>query len=60
MKVSINEERCIGCGVCIQIDPDVFSLASSRGVAKVIRPEGNSLVSQAMTSCPVDAIIVEE
>ena len=26
MKVKINTEECIGCGVCAQICPEVFEL----------------------------------
>lgn len=54
----VNVERCIGCGVCVQVDPDVFSLDHGRNVAKVIHLKGNEQVHQAAQSCPVDAIFL--
>jgi len=59
MLVTLDTEKCIGCGVCVQIAPDVFSLDEERGVAKVIREEGNAAVELAVKSCPVSCIAVE-
>ncbi len=60
MRVVIEGERCIGCGVCVQICPDAFTLDETRGIARVIRPEGAQCVLEARDSCPVSCIIVEE
>ncbi|MDD4835538.1 MAG: ferredoxin [Dethiosulfovibrio sp.] len=60
MRVVIEGERCIGCGVCVQICPDAFTLDETRGIARVIRPEGARCVLDARDSCPVSCIIVEE
>lgn len=59
MLVTLDAEKCIGCGVCVQIAPDVFSLDEGRGVAKVISQESNAAVEQAVKSCPVSCITVE-
>jgi ferredoxin len=60
MTVTLDSEKCIGCGLCAQIAPNVFSLDAARGVAKVIREEGDPAVEQAVKSCPVTCIHVEE
>ncbi len=60
MRVVIEGERCIGCGVCVQICPDAFTLDETRGIARVIRPEGAQCVLEARDSCPVSCIVVEE
>nr|WP_321499235.1 ferredoxin [uncultured Dethiosulfovibrio sp.] len=60
MRVSIDGERCIGCGVCVQICPDAFTLDEAKGIARVIRPEGADCVHEAKDSCPVCCILVEE
>jgi len=60
MKVKINTEECIGCGVCAQICPEVFELDEDAGKARVIRPEGSECAHEASDSCPVSCITVEE
>lgn len=59
MIVSIDSEKCIGCGLCTQIAPEVFSLDVEGGYAMVIRKEGSPEVDQAVKSCPVGCISVE-
>ena len=60
MVVTLDGEKCIGCGVCTQIAPDVFALDEERGVAKVVRNEGGKSVEQAVESCPVSCIEYRE
>lgn len=60
MKVSINEDTCIGCGLCTGICPEVFDLDGS--VAKVIAQPtvaNDAAANEAVESCPVNAIIKE-
>ena len=60
MKVSLDSQKCIGCGVCCQVCPDVFSLDEAAGVAKVARPETDEpCAREAESSCPVSCIRVE-
>lgn len=59
MRVSIESDKCIGCGVCIQICPNVFSLDEAQGVARVLRPEGSECVEEARDSCPVSCIVID-
>ena len=61
MKVSLDWEKCIGCGVCTQVCPEVFTLDEKAGVAKVLRPEAaDRSVLEAEKSCPVDCIRTEK
>ena len=60
MRVSLDQNECIGCGVCAQICPEVFSLDEEAGVAKVMKPEGAECAKDAADSCPVACITVEE
>jgi ferredoxin len=60
MKVSLDSNVCIGCNVCCQVCPDVFSLDEALGVAKVLRPNtGDPCAKEAEESCPVSCIRVE-
>ncbi|MGI6252034.1 MAG: ferredoxin [Synergistaceae bacterium] len=60
MRVSIRTEECIGCGVCAQICPEVFSMDDDAGVSRVIQPEGSDCAQEAADSCPVACIDIED
>lgn len=58
-KAKINEDLCIGCGVCETLCPGVFKMEN--GKAKVITKECKDCNCQeAMESCPANAISVEK
>jgi ferredoxin len=60
MVITMDQDECIGCGVCAQIWPEVFELDEDAGKAKVIRSEGADCALEAADSCPVGCIHVEE
>lgn len=58
MKFFVNE-KCIGCGLCTSICPEIFHMTDA-GVAKAEGTaegeETSSSALEAKDSCPVDAI----
>ena len=60
-RVYVNEEECIGCGLCAEIVPGVFQL-NDEGVSKVIDPEGEGedKIQEAIDECPVECIHWED
>ncbi len=58
MKFFVNE-NCIGCGLCPDTCPEVFSMTDD-GVARAIdedAPDEHEVSAlEAMENCPVDAI----
>lgn len=52
---------CIGCGLCVNMCPGVFTM-TQEGVAAArdeIFPEAEGMVREAAESCPVHAIVVK-
>ncbi len=69
MKISIDKDKCIKCGLCASICPEVFVLKED-GIEIIHKDEGlvekntdKKLIEDlemAETSCPVKAITIEE
>lgn len=59
MQVRVNDD-CIGCGLCANICPEVFSMNMDNFSQVVGDPEANSAgVMESAEACPVNAIEVE-
>ncbi len=59
MTVTVDETRCIACGMCAYAAPEVFRIVG-RASAVIAQPEGKSpKVRDAANACPVNAIQVE-
>lgn len=61
MKVRIDAELCIGCGLCTSTCADVFEMQGDKAVVKlkVVPPQHEDAVKQSKDECPVEAIFIE-
>ena len=63
MKVKINQEKCISCGSCPSLAPEVFDF-NDEGVAEVIKQdvpkELEEAVKDVIEFCPTLAIYEEK
>ncbi|MDD5110279.1 MAG: ferredoxin [Patescibacteria group bacterium] len=58
MPIQINPEKCLGCGTCAALCPDVFELATDK--ARVKNPTSDApCVQEAVAACPAQAISVQ-
>ena len=58
MKVSVDKEKCIGCGACVSVCPDVFEMGDE-GKSEAKKKECDlDCCKEAKDICPVDAIIL--
>lgn len=60
MKVRVDQDKCIGCGLCTSLAESVFAF-NDDGKAEVVAvtPDDADAVDSAIASCPVEAIVKE-
>lgn len=60
MFVSVSE-RCVGCGICATVSPEVFDMFGSYAIANQNKVCGNEdSCLDAAISCPYSAIDIHE
>ncbi len=60
MKIKIDKEKCIGCGTCVALCPEVFDIGED-GKSYVKNPNGKcDNIEEVINACPVGAISVEK
>jgi len=61
MEARVDDSVCIGCGVCVELCPDVFAMEGETAVVItiVVPPDQEELCLRARDSCPVAAISIE-
>lgn len=60
MKARVNQDLCVGCGLCVTLNPEVFEM-NENGLADAVNDSNDEeLLDSAMDSCPVSAISEEE
>jgi len=62
MRVKVDEETCIGCGLCADTCPEVFEMNDDTARVKVDEvPEDEAeTCREAAENCPVEAIQIEK
>lgn len=53
--VKIDKEKCIGCGMCEGVCPEVFEISDDMK-ARVKEQKDDPCVKDAIENCPVQAI----
>jgi len=63
MKAKVDQETCIGCGLCADICPAVFEM-NADNLAEVrieaVPDAAEEACREAAESCPVEAIAIEK
>lgn len=60
-KVCVDKSKCIGCGMCVSVNPNIFEIQDD-GKAGVIAGQEEKIgqAEEALEMCPVGAIFVVE
>ena len=60
MKVAIDADGCIGCGLCVSTCPEAFKMADDKAVVSVsvVPKEAEDNCKKAVEDCPVTVITI--
>jgi len=62
MKAIVDQETCIGCGLCPDICPEVFEMNDDNKAVVIVAEVPDEVADacrEAAESCPVDAIAID-
>lgn len=62
MKAVVDQDTCIGCGLCPSMCPEVFQMnddGKAEAVVDEVPADAVESAKESEESCPVDAISVE-
>lgn len=60
MKAKVDQDLCVGCGLCVNIAPEVFSMSDDKAaVIAAVPADAEEKVKEAAESCPVEAIFID-
>jgi len=58
-KVKIDKKKCIGCGSCAAVCPEVYEMKGDKAVALTSKTD-KLCAKEGADICPEQAIIIEE
>lgn len=59
MKVSVDPQKCIGCGACAATAPDIFEMGDDNKAHVKVKETNSGSTKIAADACPVEAITIE-
>lgn len=62
MKLFVDQDTCIGCGLCVSMFEELFAMNDSgvsEPIVDTVKPEAEEDAAEACNCCPVSAITME-
>ena len=57
MTISVDKTKCIGCGVCVQLLPEIFRMdGTGLADASAEADSASDKLKEVLEACPVEAI----
>ncbi|MGM9882122.1 MAG: ferredoxin [Bacilli bacterium] len=59
MKLSVNKEKCIGCGFCVSTCEEIFNFDDDSQAKVIVNPIPEDKINEAKAAkegCPTEAI----
>jgi len=62
MKIKVDKNKCLGCGMCVNMCPEVFELKNGKSQIKekANLEKNKECIKEAADNCPVQAIKIEK
>jgi ferredoxin len=62
MKAAVDKDLCAGCGVCVDVCPEVFEMKDDKAEVKAtpVPADAEASCREAADQCPTEAIKIEE
>ena len=62
MKVKVDKNKCLGCGLCVSLCPLIFELKNNKSQvkSKADLEKHKDCIKEAVENCPVQAIKIEK
>ena len=59
-KLKVNRDKCIGCGTCASLYPDIFEMVEGKAKVKEYVEIAEKKIAEMISVCPVGAVIEEK
>ena len=61
-KVDVNQDYCVGCGICVKMMPEVYELIDQKAYARLenVNSGNMTMIHKTVSKCPTQAITINE
>lgn len=59
-KVAVNQDYCVGCGICVKMMPEVYELIDQKAYVRLVNVNSDNMtmIHKTVSKCPTQAITI--